>query len=71
MRGHSPEVTDQHAPKRLPVPDVPIARELVGWVNQGRRRSWKYKNERAQMHESNRVYERIQRGDPDWLNDFM
>lgn len=65
-RGHN-----QHAPRRLPVPDVPVAREIVGWVNQGRRRSWKYKSERAQMHESNRVYERIQRGDPDWLSDFM
>jgi hypothetical protein len=65
-RGHN-----NLAPAPLKAPDTPVLREAVGLVNRGRRRLWKQTNERRQARESQRVYERIRRGDSDWLGEFL
>ncbi len=65
-RGHN-----QLAPEPLPLPRMPVLRQVVGWVNRDRRRLWKYRSEKRQMLQSKLVFDKIQEGGSDWLTDFL
>jgi len=54
-------------PKPLPLPNAPIARELVQELNNARLTLWRARTRAPQIMESKRVYEKIERGDPAWL----
>lgn len=58
---------DASRPKPLPTARIPVLRALVYPVERARRLVWKLKNRRPQILESKRIFEKIQRGDPDWL----
>jgi hypothetical protein len=59
------------APPRLPVPRAPGLRWLIRRVDWQRRHAWELRTSRAQVRESHRVFERIRRGDRDWLAEFQ
>jgi hypothetical protein len=54
-----------------PAPRLPIVRPLARWAYRGKRLLTRYKHERRNAELSKRVFEAIQRGDTEWLNDFL
>jgi hypothetical protein len=57
-------------PKPLPVPRTILLGEVVRRINAARVLAWRLKTRGPQILESKRVFEKIQRGDPDWLADI-
>jgi hypothetical protein len=58
------------APKPGPSPRIPILRQLVGRVNRQKRRAWARRTHRQQVLQSERLFEKIQRGGSDWLSEL-
>lgn len=54
-------------PKSLPVPNIPVLRTVVRQIDAARLHLWRLKTRGPQILESRRVYEKIRRGDADWL----
>jgi hypothetical protein len=64
------ELTRTHhtlAPTRLPVPQVPVLRRGVMRINHAKWQAWERRTRREQAARSERMLERIRRGDADWL----
>jgi hypothetical protein len=55
-------------PKPLRVPDVPVLRMIADRIDRARSHRWKLQTRGQQLLESERMYARIKRDDPDWLN---
>jgi hypothetical protein len=56
-------------PKRiLPMPSSPLLRSVTRRIEAARLTSWRLRTRLPQMRESKRVFEKIQRDDPDWLS---
>jgi hypothetical protein len=60
----------EQAPPGLPVPRLAPLRPLRNYLNHMRWKRWESATRKHQKTESMRIYERIKRGDPDWLADF-
>jgi hypothetical protein len=58
-------------PKLLRPPHVPLLRGAVRGVNSARILVWKLRHRGPQLLQSRRIFERIQRDDPQWLSEFM
>jgi hypothetical protein len=58
-------------PDRIPVPPVPIAREVVRGVNRVRGAIWYRKLRRESLRQSREMFERIRRGDAGWLSQLV
>lgn len=54
-------------PKPLPLPRSPMLRDVTRRVEAARLLPWRVKTRLPQILESKRVFEKIQRGDSDWL----
>jgi hypothetical protein len=54
-------------PKPLPLPRIPVLRSVTNRIDAARLLSWRLRTRLPQMRESKRVFEKIQRGDSDWL----
>ena len=54
-------------PKPLSVPDVFLLRMLARRIDRARFHRWKLQTRGHQMIESERMYARIKRDDPDWV----
>jgi hypothetical protein len=65
-RGHN-----HLAPAPLHAPDLPLVGAAVSWISRGRRGLWRYKSEKQQRLNSQRVFERISHDEPDWLSEFL
>lgn len=61
----------EDAPKPLPVPTVPLLRAARDVVNRQRWRSWERRTRARQARQSELVFEKIQAGGRDWLNDLL
>jgi hypothetical protein len=60
--------SDRQAPPQLrQVPSVPGVAQLVRSINRRRWRRWRHEREAANAELSERVYQRIANGDPEWL----
>jgi hypothetical protein len=55
------------APRPLPQPRLVFLRPLVKRIDRARKWLWRARNRAPQIAESKRVFEKIQRGDADWL----
>jgi hypothetical protein len=54
-------------PKPLAAPDALLLRVLAGRIDAARLLFWQLRTRGPQIRESNRIFEMIQRDDPDWL----
>lgn len=54
-------------PKRLPMPNTPALRGVTRQVDRARLLVWRLTTRVPQMRESKLIFEKIQRGDSDWL----
>jgi hypothetical protein len=59
------------APERLPLPRLPVLRQLTQAVNRHRWRRWERSTVKRHLEQSQRIIEKIQRGDSEWLSDFL
>jgi hypothetical protein len=57
--------------KTLPLTPVPGLRSVMRRINQRRVRSWRQDTQRHNLGESDRMFERIASGDPDWLAELI
>jgi hypothetical protein len=64
--GSSRGFYDAH-PKPLPLPQTPLLRGVSRQIERVRLIPWRLRTRVPQILESKRVYEKIQRGDPDWI----
>jgi hypothetical protein len=55
------------APKPLSLPNVPVVRQISRQLDAARLLAWRVRTRGPQIRESKRVFEKIQRGDADWL----
>lgn len=51
----------------LPMPSSPLLRGVTRRIEAARLQVWRLRTRVPQMRESKRIFEKIQRGDPDWL----
>jgi hypothetical protein len=58
-------------PKLLRRPEVPVLREAVQVINQARIFVWKLRHRGPQILQSRRIFDRIQREDPQWVSEFI
>ena len=58
------------APKALPLSRVPVLGAPLRLANRARWRSWEARTEARHVRQSELVYEKIRRGDPDWLSEL-
>jgi hypothetical protein len=58
------------APKPLAA-RTPVLRSLLRPINRQRWRAWERRIKKRHTRQSQRIFERIQRGDPDWLSELM
>lgn len=58
-------------PKLLRPPDMPVVGTFVRRINRSRLFLWKLKIRGPQVLQSRRLFDRIQRGDPEWLAEFL
>jgi hypothetical protein len=58
------------SPEPLPLSPVPGLRSAMRLLNSARWRRWERGTERDQLRESERIYERIRAGGPDWLDEL-
>jgi hypothetical protein len=61
----------QSRPKLLRAPEIPVVGGLVRRINRSRIFFWKLKTRGPQILQSRRLFDQIQRGDPEWLTDFL
>ena len=54
-------------PKPLPLPRTPLLRGFTRRIEAARLLPWRLRTRLPQIKESKRIFEKIQRGDPDWL----
>ena len=54
-----------------PMPRLPILRPLARWAYRGKRVVARYRRERRNAELSQRLFERIQQGGSEWLNEFI
>jgi hypothetical protein len=59
------------APERLPVPRMPVLRPALRLRNRARWQAWERRTEKEHARQSRLMYEKIERGDPDWLADLI
>jgi hypothetical protein len=67
-RGGASRLHYDAAPKRLSVPDNIVLRALARQIDSARAQTWRMMTRGPQILESKRVYDRIQRDDPGWLD---
>jgi hypothetical protein len=58
------------APEPLPLSRAPALGAPLRLLNRARWRSWERKVEAGHLRQSERIYEQIRRGEPDWLAQF-
>lgn len=66
-RGGASKSHYNSAPKPLPLPDVPVLRQIGHQLDAARLLAWRVRTRGPQIRESKRVFEKIRRGDADWL----
>jgi hypothetical protein len=59
------------APARLAGSELPVLGSALELVNRARWRRWEASTQRRHLRQSQLIYEKIRRGDPDWLADVM
>jgi hypothetical protein len=57
-------------PKPLTVPDSLVLRAIARKINEARLERWRIRTRGAQIVESKRIFAKIQRDDPDWLDEI-
>jgi hypothetical protein len=66
-RGGASKTHYYSAPKPLATPNVAPLRLIARPIDAARLRTWQIRKRRPQIAESRRIYEKIRRGDSDWL----
>ncbi|MGA2319344.1 MAG: hypothetical protein ABSG95_01200 [Solirubrobacteraceae bacterium] len=69
--GELSPVHRDRAPKPLPVPRLRVLRPLRHLINRQRWRTWERRTRSQQARQSQGFFERIQRGDREWLDELL